>query len=539
MLGSYLSPLAPAAVLLLSAFVLFGIIPHLPAPWRDWSGLKYVSAPVLVGIALGSLLFIDYDLHIGEQRLVVLSGWNFSSADSAALLTIRADSLSMSFLIVTLLAMLAVALLDIEFSDNAGSRSNQSGLVDWLMMSAAMCVLFVSANGLTIAYTIIVFDVVAALAWVRKRQLNLAVARLFLGILTATVSMLVTALADQSSVPVALFAGITLWLRLAIYPFVEMGLSRQWSSRDRLAYISLTTLVAMYLCARTVDQPLPIVIQWVTVITMLVASILSWLKVGFENLRTQQSSLLWLFLIEAQLVLLVAPLTTATTITFAVGFSLSFVALWVTPALGRPRFSETAWSWPYLPALFASLVLIGIPYSLGWPMRESIYQTFFGIDQIVFTGLLFIAESLALSGLVRFWKIVWSGNEMNQRRSIIGIMAMVPFLTPVLGLFILYGVTQIEALLTTVISVGTLVYILGLAGAAFGAEYHQFRILAPIDGSQLPIARYCGAVVVQIETVANGLSKFVLRGQIVLEGQHYLAWAIFAALLGALIILLD
>ena len=59
MLGSYLSPLAPAAVLLLSAFVLFGIIPRLPASWRDWSGLKYVSAPVLIGIALGSLLFID------------------------------------------------------------------------------------------------------------------------------------------------------------------------------------------------------------------------------------------------------------------------------------------------------------------------------------------------------------------------------------------------------------------------------------------------------------------------------------------------
>jgi hypothetical protein len=397
----------------------------------------------------------------------------------------------------------------------------------------------VSANGLTLAYAIVVFDAAAALAWMRKRQLNLAVARLFLGILTASVSMLVTALANQSAVPVTLFVGLTFWLRLSIYSVIEMGLSRQWSSRDRLAYISLTTLAAIYLCARTIDQPLPAIIQWVTLVIMLITSIISWLKVDFENLWPQQSSLLWLFLIEAQLVLLAAPLTVVTTITFAVGLSLSFVALWVTPALGRPRFRESAWSWPYLPAFFASLVLIGIPYSLGWPMRETIFQNFFRIDRVVFVSLLFVAESLALSGLIGFWKIVWSGNETNQRRSIIGIMTMVPFLTPVLALFILYGLTQIEALLNTVINAGPVVYVSGLVGAAFVVEYYQRTILARINGSQVFIVRHFETGLTQLEAVVDTLSKFVLRTQIMLEGQHYMAWAIFAALLGALIILLD
>lgn len=116
---------------------------------------------------------------------------------------------------------------------------------------------------------------------------------------------------------------------------------------------------------------------------------------------------------------------------------------------------------------------------------------------------------------------------------------MVPFLTPVLALFILYGVTDIEALLTTVISAGTLVYVFGLVGAAFGAEYYQIAILARINGSQISITRYFGAGLAQIETWTNALSKFVLRVQTMLEGQHYMAWAIFAALLGALIILLN
>ena len=435
--------------------------------------------------------------------------------------------------------MLAVALLEPEFLDSGSFSSTRTGLATWLILSGTICVLFVSANGLTIAYAIIVFDLVAALAWMRKRQLNLATARFFLGILTAFVSMLVTALVDQPAVPVALFIGFTLWLRLSIYPVIEMGLSRHWAGRDRLAYISLTTLAAIYLCVRTIDQPLPAIIQWVTVFTMLVTSILSWLKFDFENLWTQQSSLLWLFLIEAQLVLLVAPLTTVTIVTFAVGFSLSFVALWVTPALGRPRFGESAWSWPYLPALFASLVLVGFPYSLGWPMRESIFQTLFRVDKVVLASLLFVTEALAFSGLIGFWKLVWSGDETNQRRSIIGIMTMVPFLTPVLALFILYGITQIEALLTTVISVGTLVYVSGLVGAAFGAEYYQRTMLSRIDGSQVSIGRYFETAMTQLETVVDALSKFVLRTQARLEGQHYMAWAIFAALLGALIILLD
>jgi hypothetical protein len=58
MLGALFSPLAPAAVLLLGAFVLPLVALQLPAQWRTQPGLRYFGAPVLVGLALVALLGI-------------------------------------------------------------------------------------------------------------------------------------------------------------------------------------------------------------------------------------------------------------------------------------------------------------------------------------------------------------------------------------------------------------------------------------------------------------------------------------------------
>ena len=56
MLVSYFSPLAPAAVLLLGAFILSVVVPWLPKQWRTQRRVQLWGAPVLVGLAGLTLL---------------------------------------------------------------------------------------------------------------------------------------------------------------------------------------------------------------------------------------------------------------------------------------------------------------------------------------------------------------------------------------------------------------------------------------------------------------------------------------------------
>ncbi|RMF03215.1 MAG: hypothetical protein D6768_06415, partial [Chloroflexi bacterium] len=101
MLGSYLSPLAPAAVLLLSAFILFGAKFWLPERWQQWAGFKYANAPLLVTVALLTLLGVPLvsGADPAGEGLTVISGWNFSTTGSVAALSVRVDSLSLPFLL--------------------------------------------------------------------------------------------------------------------------------------------------------------------------------------------------------------------------------------------------------------------------------------------------------------------------------------------------------------------------------------------------------------------------------------------------------
>jgi hypothetical protein len=563
MFGIYLSPLAPAVTLLLGALILFIILPRLPDTWQAGPAVKYLNAPVWIGITLTTLLFIPYTPdRLGlSSTPAVLSGWSFSTADSLALLTVRADPIGLPFLIITLLVLLAVSLLTYPWKSADIPESENGTLWGWFLMASVACALFVSANGLTLIHSIMVFDGVVAAVWISYRRQGVAVARLFLAMVTVTGLTLFSAIVDQSQAVGMLFVGLSLWLRLALYPLLDTLFFRSWRGSDRLAYLSLTLLVGSYISLRIVSRPLPDTILMLTLFTMMVSGVLAWITLGQSRVISRQNMLNWLLLAEIQLVLLLSPVAPSVVITFTAGLILSIVALWVTPALGRPKLAESAWSWPYLPALFATITLFGLPFSLGWPLRYAVLQALSEQSMILAVGVaLFLAEVLALSSLPQYWRILWQGQDQNGRQLLVGIVAMVPFLAPVLGLFILSELTKLPVD-APVNKLGPWLYVAGLIGGAFLARHFQPAIIARLFNRPNPanhdasaeaglgpslqrdetgvLLANLGPLVSRLSLWLDDAGRFVLRAQVVLEGQHYVGWAIFVALLGALIILLN
>ena len=340
------------------------------------------------------------------------------------------------------------------------------------------------------------------------------------------------------------FLGGVLWLRLGAYPLLENHLHTRWPDDERLAYLGFTAIVSLYLAARTIHAPLPEAIRWLTVATALVGGLQSWLAVPRplppEASSSRNSLLAWLFLTAFLGVLLTAPLTIDTAAALAVSLVLSLMALWATPALGKPAFGEGAWSWPYLPALMATLTLIGVPFSLGWLTRTAMFTEISRVDGLAMLGVAVIATGLALSGLVDYWRLLSAGHETNFNRAIVGLVAMIPFLTPGLAPFVLLALTGANAFtpdLTQPMSVWA--SLLGSLMVAGAMAWFKAGLLDKLPLSPQILSRGLGFnwLLPYADTGFNRLGKVVLRLQIILEGQHYLGWAMLTALLGLLIIL--
>ena len=506
-----------------------------------------------LALPLASLLVIEYTPgpdNLGEG-LQILSGWNFATGDSAASLAIRVDSLSLPFLITALLMLLSATLLNTDLqAERLSSAQRAAGS---LVLGAAACFLFVSANGLTVVHAALLFDVLVAIMWLNQRQPGMALGYLFLGVATITGLLLATTVADQEPFGGLFVLGIGLWLRLAIFPYISMTRSRDWPQDEQLAYYGITVLAGLYLTIRVVSQPLPVIIYVLVMGTMLLLGGRVWLlgqswkrrQSELKNDSTYSSRLLMINLMvtgEALLVLLAAPLNIETAAAMAVGLGLSYVALWVTPALGPPKLGESAWSWPYLPAVTATLTLVGVHYSLGWPIRVAIFDTFLGNDGWPFLIALAVAEGLLLSSLYFYWLQLFDGSEKSLRKSVVGIVAMIPFLTPGLAFFTLSALTELD-LWAAVATAGWgaaiyIVLVTGLAIAAGAISPAYFKTL-PVQPKRQTEASPLAKILHGLAVSFGVVSRFVLRAQVILEGQHYMGWAVFVALVGTLIILLS
>jgi hypothetical protein len=534
MLGEFFSPLAPAAVLLLGAFILPLAALQLPARWRAQPWLRQFGAPSLVGLAALALLGVrlTFGADISGEGLELLSGWDFAAAETIAALTVRADALSLPFLMLTMLILLAVTLATpLNFPVPGRNEENVSDLSIWLALGAGACFLFVSANGLTLVYALVGFDVLTMFYWLQRGQRDMSIARIFLGLFTA-VGLSLASLAITAG---AFWLGLALWLRLGLYPFIEATLHTRWQDYGGLTYLGLSLMVGIYLVTRVVVTPLSALILWLTVILMVLNGLLAWLADQTPLKLTR------LLLVEASLILLVAPVQPDVATAYVMGLILSLVVLWVTPRLGRPRLGERSWLWPYLPAVAATLTLIGLPFSLGWLARKNIYETLLFLDDTMILWGVLLAEIMVLSGLVSYWFSLWQGDEVNERQSMVGIMVMVPFLIPGLALFILSVITKtklppadFEQPLGVLIA--QLTTIVGAIGLGFFRQPLIRRVgISPATLIDLVSLHW---LLRWLEMTLGGVSRLVLWVRAVLEGQHYIGWALFTALVGILIILL-
>lgn len=551
MLGSWLFPLAPAAGLLLSAFLLFGVVPLLPAAWRTRWG---VGAPVLVGLGLLAVLFVPVSTRSDDfgQGLDLLSGWNFSTTASVAALTVRADLLSLPFLLVMFLVLLAITLIGVDIQQVSAPKILPVRVLGWLLMGVAATVLFVAANGLTVLYAVVAFDVISAAYWISKGQRDVGVGRLFLGVFTGLALVLATLVRPNEWAIDQLVLGAVLWLRLGLFPMAEFSVNKSWQDDERLAYLALSLGVGLYLVARLVQQPLPTLVLWLVAATMVLGGQSTWLTGKFSRdsatatpaqLREKRVQVVtWMGLTLALLPLLAAPLSLPAATAFVVGLTLSLVALWVTPALGYPKFSEGAWSWPYLPAVMATATLVGVPLSLGWYFRGASYQSMLRVDSIVMLLVVALAEALALSGLVFYWRWLVQSQEHSFRRSAVTILAMVPFLTPGLGPFILFSfINPQQPFFEFELSGNSVTVLVGVVVLAVVLGHFRPQLQARLRLSSGPINErlFGGHLINWIGTAFFVISKSILRVQLVLEGQHYIGWALLAALVGMIIILLS
>jgi hypothetical protein len=531
MFADYFSPLAPVVILLLSAFVLSIITPRLPDSWQAHWLVRFVLAPGLVIVA-GLVL-----LGTESSQLQLLSGWHFGTAESGAGLTLGINSTNFPFFLLTIVVLLVTMLISLPL-DNTPGRG-------WsLMLGSTTILLFAAANRLTLTYTVLLVDILLAYHWLVHKQTNLAVTRLFLGFITTGAIMLNAGLAGSENFAGTIFLESTLWLRLGLYPFFELQMvQKQSQNHNFLAYWSFSLAAGIYLVTQTLTTPLPEILRWLVVVTMLVNGLLCWLLPA--NKEEHVTLLTRLVFTQALLPLFLVPSSIEILSAFALGLALSLAVLWATSQLGRGSFDKLSRFWPYAGGMAATVTLIGVPFGLTWPTWTTFYPADFSADAVE-TIMVMLAVTWAMSSLTRYWFNLWRGEssacqQPNLIPAITATIAAVPFLVPGLGLFILQSIMQVDFPMPGSGEIAsTLLFLTLTTLGAIGLGYSRTRLITRFN---LPDATLTNTLELNwlltwTEKLLSRAGKFILRVSVILEGQHYIGWALFTALVGSLIIIL-
>ena len=245
----------------------------------------------------------------------------------------------------------------------------------------------------------------------------------------------------------------------------------------------------------------------------------------------------------------------------------ALVALGLTsPRLDRPHPTHPQRVWAYLPPLLATASLIGVPLTLGWEGRGALYQATWEAGALGVLALVVVAEGAALSVLYRYWQRLLGGrpaeakhqtpdkppqeaeslpeksgkgeNEAGIWRLLGATLACIPFLIPVIGPRLVLGTSFPPVYDPAMLSIS-----LGLVGSLLWAlflGYGRRRLLSslPFPRRRLASLMRLGWLLQSLGQVLDTLARAMLRIRAVIEGEHYLAWAILLALGLGLVILL-
>jgi hypothetical protein len=326
-----------------------------------------------------------------------------------------------------------------------------------------------------------------------------------------------------------------LWLRLGLYPLVE-GDAPGDSLPVRLGWMVANLAVGLYLASTGVA---PWVV-WLAGATTLLHGALAWLEPSRERALAHvgyalSGGILVMAAVGGDRVAIVAASLSALA---------ALAALELTPPhAGRPDWKHPRQLWVYLPPLLATATLAGLPFTLGWAGRGALYGAAWESGSPGTLALAVVAEGAALSVLYHIWRGLFRGEPAETVRiwrPLGAALATIPFLIPVAGPRLLQsaGVGGGTGSVPPPLSVA-----LGLVGALLWAVflgYGRPRLLdvMPVSRADAMSALRLGWLLGWLGQALDALSRIILRLRAVVEGEHYLAWAILLALgLGLLIAL--
>jgi hypothetical protein len=538
---SRITPLAPAYVLLLGAVCILAAGPLLAARHRYW------LAVAVSGLAVLSLFFVGSGSPADMQLVRVLVEWLGKPA-----LALRVPPFE-PFLWVVMLSLLAISVAERGVIDRL-PLLDQAML---LALAAVACGVVLAGTYCTLAFALLLFDGMAALSALAGRRPGQAAGRLLLGVLSSAAVVALAQGTDQlTAYPLALdgFFSLTIWLRLGLYPLVEAEAPVDFLPPLRLGWSVVNLAVGLYLMSAGVAPW----IAWLAGVTTVLHGRLAWLEPGREQALAHAGQAL-----AGGVLMMAAVVGNASGVVAA---SMSILAAWVAlgltaPRLARPDGSHPWRLWAYLPPLLATASLVGVPFTLGWEGRGAFYQMTWEAGAPGALTLVVVAEGAALSVLYRYWRRLLRSTpasvespqapgeipvtpslgkeergqgESGAWRWLGASLVAIPFLIPVVGPRWLLSVAP-SASIGTILGPHPLSAPLGLLGSLLWAlflGYGRRRLLDAIPFSRDALMRAL-RVNWLLRDLGHGLDtlgRVLLRIRAVIEGEHYLAWAILLAL---------
>lgn len=540
------TPLAPAYLLLLGAALILMVSPALTSRRRHGLAIA-VSA-----LALLSLFFVGNGQPRDVQLVRVLIEWL-----GAAALAVRVPAFEPTLWLL-MLALLAISLA-------ARGRPERFSALDqalYFALTAMACGVVLAGDLVTLAFALLLFDGVAALFALASQRPNQAVGRLWLGVLSSAAVMALAQGADYLTVQPRELGGLfalTVWLRLGLYPLLEADAWDGSPAPTRLGWMLVN--LAVGLCMLSAHSPGWLV--WLAGATTALHGALAWLEPGQERALVQAGYALAGGILTMTLVVGAGPGPVAASI----GTLAALVALELAPSrLGTAGGVRPQQIWGFLPSLLATASLLGVPYTLGWAGRGRLYQATWEAGALGVLALVLVAEGAALSVLYRYWQRLLSGKDQapgedgvptreevlmqssqpGDRRQIEGAVwqllgasvISVPFLVLVLGPRLVLGTPS-----NVILDPAGLSGLSGLLGALLWAlflGYGRHRLLGslPFSARSATGILRLGWLLSGLGALLDRLGRGLLRFRAIVEGEHYLAWAILLTLgLGLLILL--
>ncbi len=502
-----ITPLAPLYVLLLSAILLLALGPALTARVRNWAfvAINGAALALVIWVSRGDLLDPS---HTSSPIIYSLMKW--SDGAILALYTTPTTSLVGGLF----LALLSTALAGHDFH----MRLTVSSQVLLLVLTAATYSVLMAGTCHTLAIAILAFDCGVALWWMARNEPRHAVVRLLLGVVTAT-GVMFSGLENIISQPNAMFPNalltLAVWLRLGLYPLLESETSVHSLPSIRLAWMMQHLAVGLYSVMWGVS---PWVV-WPTLITALLHGTLAWVEPGREQ------RLMHAAFASSGILLIVVALEGRDALWSGapIVIMLAWLVLTMIPTSLGPLFSSVVQSIGYLPPVVATLSLCAL-LVVGAAGHGSFLDSFWNDGGPVATALLVIALGGVLSSIYQFWheasgKVSVPSPPSRWRAVGIGIatfMLVLPYLT------------MWWRPLPISYHAGTWI---GLSGAALWAISLGYgrRVLHLLgeEGEQRFVMQLRMRWLLEAgQQLIGTMSGWLLRVRAVIEGEHYLAWAL-------------